>query len=169
MVATAYDKIDMRLIVINQEERLFRFDKGDILKCELRTNSKTISKGETTKKGAIPRAVVGGVIAGGAGAIVGGMSTKEKHSTTTRTVSLYYIDFYTSNPDLPFVTLTGWENDIKKWYGFILSFIEIEKNDPNLEIGSIADEIMKLKELLDSEVITQIEFDNEKKKMLNRN
>jgi len=166
VVVTAFDKVRMKLIIIDNQERLFVLNKGEILKCELRTNSKTISIGQTTKKGAISRALVGGVIAGGAGAIVGGMSSKEQHKTTTRKVSSYFVDFYTSNPDLPFVTLKGWEGDLRKWYGYILPFIDIDKKESQIEISSIADELIKLKRLLDSKVITQTEFDNEKNRLL---
>mgnify|MGYP001303585213 CR=1 FL=1 len=168
VVVTAFDKVRMKLIVIDNQERLFALNKGEILKCELRTNSKTISTGQTTKKGTIPRAVIGGVLAGGAGAIVGGMSSKEKHKTTTRKYSSYFLDFYTSNPDLPFVTLSGWETELRKWYGYILPFIDIDKKESKVKISSVADELIKLKALLDSEVITQIEFDNEKNRLLKR-
>ena len=156
----------MKLILIDNQERLFALNKGEIIKCELRTKSKTISIGQTTKKGAIPRAVIGGALAGGAGAIVGGMTSKEKHKTTTREYSSYFLDFYTSNPDVPFVTLTGWETELRKWYGYILSLIENDKKESKVGMISVADELIKLKELLNSEVITQAEFDNEKNRLL---
>lgn len=169
IMALAFDEKNLRLVVVNKSEQIFTFSKGDILKCELRENSKTLSFGETTKKNSIPRAIVGGVVAGGSGAIVGGMSTKENHKTTTRTISTYYIDFYTKNSKLPYVTISGLEEQLRKWYSFIMLFVDIDQKKSVKEEYSVADEILKLKELLDNQIITDSEFNAEKRKVLKKN
>lgn len=53
-----------------------------------------------------------------------------------------------------------------KIYQYILNKISNTKNG-NISINSSADEIMKFKKLLDDGIITQEEFDNKKKKLLN--
>lgn len=168
ILAIAFDEINMKLAIVNKEGNVFLLGKGDITKCELRTKTKTISKGETTKKGSIPRAIVGGVVAGGAGAIVGGISTKENHKTTTQSISSYFIDFYTNCPELPYVIVSGIEEDLRKWYGYILLFITPEK-EKTIKKYSVADEILKFKELLDNGLITLEEFTTEKEKLLSQN
>jgi len=173
-LAIAYDKINKSICLADHNKQIVTINSNEILKCELRTNSTNINKGEIKKTGVIPRAIVGGVIAGEIGAVVGGLSTKENITTTTESiVSLYYIDIYTSNSSMSFFTLSHRSGVLmKKWYGYILHLLNnnevdlLKVNSSNL--NSSADELIKLKGLLDSNIINQEEFDNEKRKILNR-
>lgn len=162
----AFDKVNMKIILINKDEQLFTFNKGDILKCDLRDETKIISTGETNKKGAIPRAFIGGAIAGGAGAVVGGMTSKEVHKSTSIKSSKYFIDIYTSNLDLQYASITGHESSLRKWYGYFLLFIETDIKKSKVFNNSVSDELLKLNKLKEKGVLTEEEFNDQKKKLL---
>jgi len=118
----------------------------------------------TKKKGGIGRAVVGGALFGGVGAVVGASTAKEETKkvggvnllkvifsmhTGRKTIAL-------SNPPI----------------GFTAFLDKCIDNTPEYEISttisttSSADEILKYKNLLDSGVITQAEFEAKKKQLL---
>lgn len=166
--AITFNKEDRELCYIDNKEQRYSFSPTEILKCELRTTSRTISNGLTHKKGITKRAIIGGVIAGGAGAVVGGLSGKENHTTKTRNILTYYLDIYTDNPMLPILTLTGWEDSLRKWYSYLLMLQSNEKEskNPKNDNNSSASELFKLKEMLDSNLITREEFLVEKGKIV---
>lgn len=55
---------------------------GEIESCSIVGNNITKSYTKTKSKGVIPRAIVGGAIAGGVGAVIGGMTAKSESNTT---------------------------------------------------------------------------------------
>lgn len=155
---------------------------SEIIGCEILMDSQVT--------GGVGRAIVGGLLAGDAGAIVGAVTTKP-HITS------YQIVFYKSNISSPQYTLNiisektktesmdyknavSFANSVNSSIKAIISltaqekntenepvFSQPETNDTNQTPGlSVADELIKLKKLLDEGVLTQEEFDNEKKHIL---
>lgn len=116
---------------------------------------------ETKKKGGITRAVVGGVIAGPVGALVGSSTAKQKTVVKGggRKLHIYFSSFgqTQSYSIIPVEGIVG-----------ILDRIILEKKDKksdDVDLNKNADALLKFKQLLDDGIITQEEF-VEKKKIL---
>lgn len=174
----AYDNSKKQLCIVQDNgKEVFLFNSNQILKCELRakTGSKTetIAIGETKRKGSISRAIVGGALAGGTGAIVGGISAKQQNevnsTSMTTSYSEFFLDIYTNNANLPCLTIAKEsQRTLQKWYGYILTIFQLNHDVNNIDNRkSIADEISKLKQLLDEGILTICEFEKEKQKLLN--
>ena len=149
------------------------FSYNDILSYEL------IEDGNSISKGGIGRAIVGGALFGGVGAIVGGSTGHKQKQTCTK----LQIKITLNNIDNPIEYITFISTETKKdsfvysnSYNVaqqILSMLEIVCNskldntqEHNSEV-SVVDEIKKYKELLDMGAITQEEYEKKKKELLN--
>ncbi|MGB3160379.1 MAG: SHOCT domain-containing protein [Carnobacterium sp.] len=112
----------------------------------------------------VGRAIVGNILAGPAGMIIGGLTGKEKIKDKSTAVMVL------QNPETKEVRMLS----------FACSALELNKYKSIPKIKLIEDEIIesepatdsldqikKLKELLDIDAITQQEFDNKKKELLN--
>lgn len=115
---------------ISNSQRLFIFDDkvfkyDDIVSAELITRGGNETVTTTKKQGGITRAIVGGAIAGGAGAIVGAATAGEK--STTRTVGYERaaaIKIYTNDPLNPtFSRIVGDDTFLRKVYETLLAII----------------------------------------------
>ena len=152
------------------------YDYNDIISYEL------LEDGSTISKGGMGKALAGGLLFGGAGAIVGGVTGKKKIKNIC---SKLQVKITVNNTERPAEYINLINTETKK-DGFlyktayntsqeILSMLEIicnstkkqNETQPIMEEKSIADEIMKFKELLDCAAITQEEFDKKKKELLN--
>ena len=152
---------------------IYSFD--DIIAFELLEDGNSITKGGTG------RAISGGLLFGGVGAIVGGTTAKRKtKSTCTKlqikitinniTTPAIYINLIVSETKTDgFVYKTAYSSAQN-----ILSVLQIicENNKSTQEstldgrTSSPADEIIKYKNLLDQGIITKEEFDIKKKELL---
>ena len=151
---------------------IYSFD--DILDFEL------IEDGNSITKGGTGRAIAGGLLFGGIGAIVGGATAKRKTKSTCTRLQIKITLNNISNP-MVYVNLITTETKTdsliyKTAYGSaqnIMSVLQIicannQSISENTSVASSissADEIIKYKQLLDQGIITQEEF-NEKKKQL---
>ena len=133
--------------------------------------------GETYSKGgaSIGRALVGGALFGGAGAIIGGSTGKRKQKEIIKKmyikISLKHpYDTYTEIPlissetkkgGLIYNTMTGAANNILA----LLDFMVV--SEPSVPVSSAADELLKYKQLLDCGLLTEEEFLEKKKQLLN--
>lgn len=133
--------------------------------------------GETYSKGgaSIGRALVGGALFGGAGAIIGGSTGKRKQKEIIKKmyikISLKHpYDTYTEIPlissetkkgVLIYNTMTGAANNILA----LLDFMVV--SEPSVPVSSAADELLKYKQLLDCGLLTEEEFLEKKKQLLN--
>lgn len=152
--------------------KIYNFD--DIVGFEL------LEDGDSITKGGIGRAIVGGALLGGVGAIVGGVTGKKKTKSVVNSLRVKITVNDTSKPTI-YVNLL---NSKTKTNSFIykvsytsaqeiLSMLSVitenqnEKEDKE-NSTSVADELMKLKGLLDEGILTEEEFNTQKNRILNQ-
>lgn len=151
-------------------QQIYSYD--DIIDFEL------LEDGTSVASGGLGRALVGGALFGGAGAIVGGVTGKKKTKDFCNSLRLKITINDISNP---VVYINFIESKTKK-NGMIyksianaaqecLSVLQIicDNNEKHEELqpqNSLADEIMKYKKLLDMGAITQDEFEKKKEELL---
>lgn len=149
---------------------------GELLSFEL------LEDGETVSKGGLGRAVAGGLLFGGAGAIVGGVTGKKKTKgictsmrikVTFRSPApcdLAYIDFITTDTKVGGLIYTGAKMSAQECLSALQIIADMaDRASESTNHGSAvstADEILKFKNLLDAGVISQDEFNAKKKQLL---
>lgn len=167
--------------IIDANNKLLSIPFSKLIGCEI------LQDNEVT--GGIKRAIVGGVLAGGAGAIVGANTAKTK-------VKSFIVVIYQDSLDLPQIPLTLISNETKKEHvdyknanlfssqvtASIKVLLHRQQNDqtpsgsPTQESSGTINKaaaktdnieaIKKYKELLDMGIITQEEFEAKKKQLL---
>ena len=181
-------------ITVDDQNQLFIFGKkeqinssiivysfSDVLKYEVKEfGAKTVTK----KKKGIGRAIVGGALAGPAGAIVGSATAKQETVTKGGTKILYiYLDsdagektVALTNPS--FETTAFLEkcmkvsNEFNRFDDIHEDLEQVQFDDIQEDVQQVqpmlseADEIRKYKNLLDEGIITQEEFKAKKKQLL---
>lgn len=157
---------------------LFRYD--EIIDYELSED------GNTVTKGGIGSAMVGGALFGGVGAVVGGIHGK-KSQTQIKSINLHISlsNPYVQSLDIEFVVpgmkvMSGdylhkkyktTANNVIALLDGMCREVEAEQQKPApaaapASAHSVADEIMKYKQLLDCGAITEEEFKAKKKQLL---
>lgn len=160
----------------------------DIISVELFEDGNSITKtSRTSQAGGL---LVGGLLLGGVGAIVGGLSGKTKTTEKIQKIDLRLIVNDVSQPlhDIAFMNVEGNKGGIihnfalqnaRHWHGVIEVLIkeadgeELKKTIPDHSTASsknnisVADELKKLAELKNSGLLTSDEFESEKLKLLN--
>lgn len=145
-----------------------------------------LEDGNSISSGGVGRAVAGGVLFGGAGAIVGSVTGKKKSTNIATSMQIKITTKDINNPVI-FIKIFKGEhkkgsivyNSFQKNAHKIISMLQItvdrvtqdSLNNSSLiqeSSKSKIDELKELKELLDSGILTQEEFDSEKAKILNR-
>lgn len=151
--------------------------------------SQTIIDSQVT--GSVGRAVMGGAIAGGAGAIVGAVTAKKKvyllkvtivrENISESQTDIVLINTGIKTTDGDYTKALRFAESIQSSIKAIMSLNNKENseknNDRSVDVdsdnnsanGSVADELLKLKSLLDTGVLTQEEFDQQKQSILNSN
>lgn len=154
---------------------IFRFD--EILDYEFNED------GQTVTKGGLGRAVVGGALFGGVGAVVGGITGKKKSKTFITSMKIrislknkYHhqivLDFNPTGSKLQSGSFAY--NQYLKEVESTLSLLDymcaqancFTENPQGISSFSAADEILKYKQLLDMGAITKEEFDAKKAQLL---
>ena len=188
----SYDT-EAKTVTINLDGKNARHYKfSDILQCEIIEDERSVVKYSTS--GAIGGAILGGLIAGKAGAMIGSMRSTPYIEDKVYQVKVRIIVNDPNNPicDIFYLisifgelrgsyrhenALTAAENVCAIMDGIIIEGEEMREIEAQQKIiqatkkksrKSNADELVKLKSLLDSGVLTQEEFDVEKKKVLSR-
>ena len=180
-VSIGYDEKRKKIcFLIEHKAKLY--DYKDIIQSELDIDGETVLKQSIT--GTLGRSVIGGVLAGGVGAIIGGTTGSKIGKEKIKKIDLKITVNNTKNPIhrinfMNFKTKKGGSiynvnyEVAEKWHGIITALIkqaEIEQNNViqySASSNSVADELLKLKNLLDSKVISQVEFNTEKKRLFN--
>lgn len=167
-----------------------KYTYSDIIGCEV------IEDGETTyrKSGTLGRAVVGGIIAGGAGAIIGGVTAKGHESKEVKTVDFKLLLRDTNNPSFRIRFFDAWEetartkksvkhsdsvygpilrkaiDDLNTWKETIEVIIDQEdRKAGHMSVSqqtSLSDELLKLDDLRSKGILTQAEFEQQRAKLL---
>lgn len=166
--------------------RVFSYD--DIIKVELQESGTTVSEKSTTRT--VGGAVLGGVLAGGAGAIVGGLSGS---STQRRKVSSIVVKVTLRDVADPTVNIVCFENyklppysdepGLQYFYAAALEIVDTlnviidlvdRRSNPQPaavktpESSNLSDEIAKLHGMLKDGIITEEEFAKMKERLINR-
>lgn len=132
-----------------------------------------IKNGTSITRGGLGRAVVGGALFGGVGAVVGGVTGKKKTKTK---VTEHKIKITLKNSQLPvvYINLLPFGSDytadqITAHLAQMIKEVEAAATSNVIQSASIsaADEITKLKQLMDDGIITEQEFEAKKKQLLN--
>jgi hypothetical protein len=156
--------------------RIYTFD--EVLEYEL------LEDGESITKGGLGRAVAGGVLFGGVGAIVGGVTggKRTKSIINSLRIKITINDF--QNPAV-YINLINTKTKADSYtyknsysaaqqilsvLALVLKYNETQTTsdeETTIQLPSAADEIRKFKALLDDGIITVDEFDAKKKQLLN--
>lgn len=120
-------------------------------------------KNVTVKKGGVGRAVVGGALFGGVGALVGATTAKQETKTVggIRVMKLQINAFYGRKTVIISSPPVGFSE-------FLNNCTAIKSNVAQPSNFSTADELLKFKALLDQGAITQEEFDEQKIALLKK-
>ena len=161
---------------------------GDILSSEIFEDGVTITK--TDRESQIRGALIGGLVLGGAGAIIGGLSGKTTSSNKVKRIDLRITVNRTNNPihDINFMNEESKKNGsrykkamehARYWHALLTVLIKradsediakerkLVKDKTDLSPNrSITDEIAKLSELLKQGLLTDEEFKAQKAKLL---
>ena len=153
------------------------YDFKDILNYEL------LEDGNSISKGGVGRAIVGGALLGGVGAIVGGATGhKQKQTCTKLQIKLTINSMNNPTAYINFISMETRKDNFayKNAYNSaqkVLSTLDIicnpnsktnsENIDPIPVNKSVPEQIKEYKELLDSGAITEEEYEAKKKQILN--
>lgn len=147
----------------------------DIIDYELIENEETITKG------GLGRAVVGGILCGGVGAVVGGVTGGKKSKAICSSLRLritvrdmnnpaVFVDFIKVNTKKSSFVYKEMSNQAQQCVAtlqLICDQLEAEQSAAAAPSGlSTAEEIKQFKDLLDQGIITQEEFEGKKKQLL---
>ena len=155
----------------------------DLLETEILEDGSSITK--TSRGSQLGGILIGGLALGGVGAIIGGLSGKKNQIDKVSSIDLkiivndtetpmFLINFLKSSDGYKkdsFVYKTGIQT-IREWNSRMAVLIkkadEEDKNKQDKETNgvSVADEIIKLKKLLEEGLLSEKEFEQEKNKLL---
>lgn len=150
------------------------YNYSDIVDFEL------LEDGESITKGGLGRAVAGGVLFGGVGAIVGGVTGGKKSKSVCNSLKIkitvndiknpvVYINFLstaTKKDSFTYKNAYKLAHECISVLQLICNDQKPSEEDISVSLISGADEILKYKNLLDNGIITQEEFDAKKKQLL---
>lgn len=147
------------------------YDYQDIVSFEL------LEDGESITKGGLGKAIAGGILLGGVGAVVGGVTAKRKTKAVCNSLKIKITINNMNNPVVyvNFVIMPTKKDKVKYFYTLAqdcLSTLQLicDQNEQHVsEEGkgiSKADEIVEYKKLLDQGIISNEEFNAKKKQLL---
>lgn len=182
--AIAIDSVNKKIaLILKSGYRIFSY--RDILESKIIEDGEEITT--TSRSSQVGRALVGGVLAGGVGAIIGGVGAKQKHSSDVNKITLKIVVNDIEYPafKIEFLKLKDFETKVKKdddrykeaiseankWHDIISVLIrqadEIDKKEEgHKDKGSVAEELTKFSVLMEKGIITKEEFENQKEKLL---
>ncbi|APX72684.1 SHOCT domain-containing protein [Companilactobacillus allii] len=144
------------------------------------TGYKPIVEGHEVKKHhGIARAATGGILFGGAGAIVGAMTGGKQYDVITKIAITVYLSsgetfgatFLSEEKKPDSWIARGAQQQLDSWCNILDRIISDNQSQPTQQVNnteaSSADEIRKYKELFDDGIISQEEFDKKKSELLN--
>ncbi len=188
----AIDDESWKIAIKSGSDGIRKFNYNDILKCEINEDGVTTYSKSTMRT--IGGGLLGGAIAGNAGAVIGGLSGKSQQNKKTKHIDLKIVVKSTKNPNISLRffdagdattnteksidessslyghILTKAKADIEKWKNIIEVIInKVDKKERKSEqVSNIStvDELIKLNELKEKGILTEEEFNEQKKKIL---
>lgn len=138
----------------------------------------TDTVGKTKKKGVVTRTLVGGALLGPVGAVVGGATAKSKNESQAVTRQEVVKTIIVTRDD-PYqqVLSFAYDKELEMKLREILNHNQIEHQQSemiedaiptNTDSLLVADELIKLKQLVDAGVLSEEEFENQKNKLLGK-
>ncbi len=167
-------------IAIDENNKSFKIGR-DIFEYDNLLSYELLEDGETVTKGSLGRAVAGGLLFGGVGAIVGGITGGKKskglcnsmkmrvtlQNAHTDTVYISFISTETKKSSFVYKTAqSSAQSCISALENIAACESSKAMSTASQSVASEADEILKFKQLLDSGVISQEEFEAKKKQIL---
>ncbi|MDA2381444.1 SHOCT domain-containing protein [Bacillus cereus] len=181
-------ELSQTLSKYDYEHQIFSYK--DILQSEILEDDVTLTR--TSRGSQIGGALLGGILAGGVGAIIGGLSGSTKSINEVKKVQLQIV---VNNTKKSFYRITfmsaetaiskdssiyiNSNKQITQWHSLFKVIIDMadkedkgnniqinHNNVSNTSTSNFADEIRKLHDLLKEGIITQEEFDSQKKKII---
>lgn len=147
------------------------YDYSDIKSYELLEDGSSITKGGAS----LGRAVVGGALFGGVGAVIGGSTGKRTTTDVCNNIKIKIV-LRNNEPKIIYINILSTQTPkngglyklcIEAAHTILAEFDEMIGADEKTEQQfSAADEIKKFKELLDCGAITKEEFEKKKKQLL---
>ena len=185
----AIDDNSRQIAIKEQAGSIIKYPYVDILSSEI------IEDGETTyrKSSTVGRAVVGGIIAGGAGAIIGGLSGKEMVNREIKNLDFKIVFKDINKPSFRIRFFDAWEesantkkrirlsdsvygpifqkslDNLKEWKDtieIIIDRIDSEQKESSSKSILVTDELKKLYNLKEKGILTMEEFQQQKNKIL---
>lgn len=167
-------------IEVDETNGLFRKIKGEyIYSFSEVLDFEILDNGGSVASGGIGRAVVGGALFGGVGAIVGGSTRKQKNICSSLRLRVGLKDTYPQNLYFDFIsmdtdrsssvydTFMEFANNLMSFFNNEIKKIESQSKSSNNSKMNPYEELIELKKLLDLGIVTQEEFDQKKKQLLN--
>ncbi len=191
LLAIAIDENRKKICLLKQNERNEHYydrvieadilSYQDILSSEILVDGTTITK--TSRGSQLGGALIGGLVFGGAGAIIGGLSGKTESSNKTNSAELLITVNRVKNPNykisLPFGQEWSAMEQAQHWHSVMKVIIKqadiedtatqaklIEEKPSQISDNSVADEIVKLGKLKEQGLLTSEEFLKLKSKLL---
>ncbi len=191
LYTVAFDNDHQKVLyLVGQSPKIFNYE--DIISVQLLEEDQTVSQKSTGRT--VGGALVGGALAGGAGAIIGGLSGSSKNLKLHSSVKVKILLRNTSTPSITIdcfnastMTFDGKpvkDGSVEHNYiykqglghaKYIVDFISViidavdrahNTTSPQVSSGSTADELAKLAHLKEKGVLTEEEFAEQKKKLL---
>ncbi|MDQ0885940.1 hypothetical protein QFZ81_001028 [Paenibacillus sp. V4I9] len=181
-VVLALDESRNKLCIIDTSVRVF--SANEILEVEAIEDDVQVMK--TSRGSQAAGAIVGGVLLGGVGAIIGGLSGQR--TTSSDKVKRVYIKLVVNDMERPFVTIDFLNDklelsktnvkavkaiqDVNHWHSLISVLIKRGDEKVNQSSrkesfnGSAADELLKFSKLVELGLMTKEEFEKQKVKLL---
>ncbi len=173
LAGLAVDDSSKQLCIIHgHSTRLY--DYKDIIESEVVIDGKSVTK--TSRASQFVGTAIGGVLAGGVGAIIGGLSGSTSTKEKVKGVSLKLIVNDTENPVhlIDFIELTNTGSTVpeqalkeaKSWHDLLSVIINQGKKYPPAVQHSEADQIERYAEMHKNGILSDEEFSAAKKKIL---
>lgn len=181
IIKTLDNSIEKAFIVFSSTSNIYYNSRAipfsQLVSCDIKDDSYTTTTGTKqaitkSKNGStLGRAVVGGILAGPAGAIIGGATSKKTteiiDNTQTITHHHYYAIITTASTSNPIIKIDcGKKSKLAQEIKAVVSGIIATQPKVNSSSPMIADELVKLAALKEQGILSQDEFDQQKQKLL---
>lgn len=170
-----------QLLLSNRYSKIY--GPNDLNDYEIKVDNEIVVTSKTKTKKGIGKAVAGGLLFGGVGAIAGAAAGNSKSKTTQTQKEIHHYSLVLKINDLSrpsylinidsaqiaeeiVATLDIFSNNKKEEVAYAEEVVEVKEEKPANHDYDKFEEIKKYKELLDGGIITQEEFDIKKKEIL---